>query len=409
MKRKIIISVTLLAYLLLTNAQEISIQETLEPSPQIHTDYTVTFRLNAPGANQVWVTGDFLPTTQVDTTYGKMDVPGYASLKRSDEGLWEYTTPDPLPSELYNYTFVVDSLTVVDPQNAFASRNVDRLESLFLIKGGRGDLYSVTDVPHGTIASCWYDSSTLGMKRRLTIYTPAGYEESCNRRYPTLYLLHGMGGDEEAWITIGRAAQILDNLIARGEAEPMIVVMPNGNVAQSAAPGASSEGFVRPVMTLPKTMEGSMETSFPDIVRFVDSRYRTIAEKSGRAIAGLSMGGFHSLYISREYPDKFDYVGLFSAVTRPIDKADSDVYRDEEKKMDIQFACPPKLYWIGIGKTDFLYSLNTSYRKQLDAKGYKYIYRETEGGHTWRNWRIYLTEFLPLLFKSIDNYQYYAP
>ena len=143
-----------------------------------------------------------------------------------------------------------------------------------------------------------------------------------------------------------------------------------------------------------------MESSFPDIMKFVEANYRTLPEKSGRAIAGLSMGGFHSLYISREYPDRFDYVGLFSAVTRPVQKVDSPVYRDGERKWAAQFSPAPKLYWIGIGKTDFLYKLNAAYRQQLDAKGYQYTYYETEGGHTWKNWRTYLCEFVPLLFKK---------
>lgn len=389
------------ALLLWVNAfsQEISVGKPSVLSPEIHPDNTVTFRLKAPKAAAVQITGDFLPVTSVDTPYGKMDAPGYAALTRTDGGYWEFTTPAPLPPELYNYTFVVDSLPVLDPQNVYAPRNVDALSNQFLIGGGRADLYKVQDLPHGTVARRWYASPSLGTTRRLTVYTPAGYENS-TRTYPVLYLLHGMGGDEEAWITAGRAAQIMDNLIASGKAEPMIVVMPNGNVSQTAAPGESSEGFVKPSMNLPRTMEGSMEASFPDIMNFVESNYRTLPRKSHRAIAGLSMGGFHALYISREYPDMFDYVGLFSAVTRPIQKVDSPVYQDGDRKTDIQFSTPPALYWIGIGKTDFLYKLNVAYRAQLDAKGYPYTYYETDGGHTWRNWRTYLTEFAPLLFKG---------
>ncbi len=380
-------------------AQEISMPQRTMVSPEVHQNHTVTFRLRAPKAERVQITGDFLPVTQVDTPYGKMDTAGFADMKKGEGGYWEFTTPAPLSPELYNYTFVVDSVPVVDPQNVYAPRNVDALYAQFLIEGGRADLYKVNDVPHGTVARRWYGSPTLGMERRLTVYTPAGYEKS-NKNYPVLYLLHGMGGDEEAWITVGRVSQIMDNLIAQGKAEPMIVVMPNSNVSQSAAPGESSEGFIKPTMNLPKTMEGSMEASFPDIVRFVESNYRVIPKKAGRAIAGLSMGGFHSLYISREYPDQFDYVGLFSAVTRPIEKVDSPIYQNGDKKMEVQFSRPPKLYWIGIGKTDFLYKLNVAYRQQLDAKGYKYTYYETDGGHTWKNWRTYLSEFAPLLFKK---------
>lgn len=397
MKRIILFAIAALLMWSLSFSQEISGERRSIVSPEIHRDHTVTFRIKAPLAMKVRITGDFLPVTQVDTPYGKMDTAGYADMTKTEGGYWEYTTPSPLPSELYNYTFMVDSVPVVDPQNVYAPRNVDALYAQFLIDSGRADLYKVTDVPHGTVTRRWYDSPALGMQRRMAIYTPPGYENS-GKNYPVLYLLHGMGGDEESWLTIGRLSQIMDNLIAQGKAKPMIVVMPNGNVSQSAAPGESSEGFVKPTLELPKTMEGSMETTFPDIMKFIDANYRTLREKSGRAIAGLSMGGLHSLYISREYPDQFDYVGLFSAVTRPIQKVDSPIYQDGGKKMNRQFATPPKLYWIGIGKTDFLYKLNMAYRRQLDEKGYKYIYRETEGGHTWSNWRTYLSEFVPLLF-----------
>ncbi len=236
------------------------------------------------------------------------------------------------------------------------------------------------------------------MQRRLTVYTPAGYEKG-NKRYPVFYLLHGMGGDENAWSELGRATQILDNLIAQGKAEPMIVVMTNGNAALQAAPGESSLGYAAPSIQLPKTMEGSFETAFPDVVKFIDSTYRTIAKKQSRAIAGLSMGGYHSMHISKEYPDMFDYVGLFSAAIMPDKNVKSPIYDNLEEKLAAQFAKKPALYWIAIGDKDFLFKANADYRKMLDEKGYEYGYYETGEGHIWKNWRIYLTEFLPMLFK----------
>ena len=191
-------------------------------SPEIHPDNTVTFRFFAPNAVQVQVTGDFLPPRQVESQYGKIDVSGVADLKEGENGIWEYTTPNPLASELYNYTFIVDGLkNIIDPNNVYVSRDVASLFNIFLVKGGRGDLYSVNKVPHGSVTKCWYSSPSLGYERRMTIYTPAGYENS-GKRYPVLYLLHGMGGDEEAWITLGRTIQIMDNLIAEGKAKPMI-------------------------------------------------------------------------------------------------------------------------------------------------------------------------------------------
>lgn len=367
-------------------------------SPEIHDNNTVTFRLKAPKAVKVQVTGDFLPTQKIKTPYGEFDRSGVVELKEGKDGIWEYTTSEPLKPELYSYSFIVNDLKMMDPGNVYMIRDVATVTNVFMIDGGRADLYKVNKVPHGTVSRVWYDSPTLGMNRRLTVYTPAGYETS-NKSYPVFYLLHGMGGDEEAWIALGRTAQILDNLIAQGKAKPMIVVMTNGNASQEAAPGESSLGWVSPTMQLPKTMEGSFEMAFPDVVKFVDKNYRTIKSKPGRAIAGLSMGGFHSLHISKQFPDMFNYIGLFSAAILPDKEVKSPIYDDLEGKLKVQFSKKPALYWIGIGNKDFLYKANEDYRKLLDEKGYKYTYYETDDGHIWKNWRIYLTEFVPLLFK----------
>ena len=363
-------------------------------SPEIHDNNTVTFRFKAPKAVRVQLTGDFLPVQK----NAKFEAPGIVDLKEGQEGVWEYTTPEPLKPELYSYSFIVDGLRMNDPANVYLIRDVSTLTNVFLIGGDRADFYKVNPVPHGTVSRIWYDSPALGLERRMTVYTPAGYETS-GKRYPVLYLLHGMGGDEEAWISLGRTAQILDNLIAQGKAKPMIVVMPNGNASQEAAPGESSRGMVPPTMQLPKTMEGSYEQAFPEIVKFIDKNYRTIKSKSGRAIAGLSMGGFHSLHIFKQYPDMFNYIGLFSAAIMPNKEVSSPIYENMGGKLKVQFDKNPALYWIAIGKTDFLYKANEEYRKLLDEKGYKYTYYESDEGHIWKNWRIYLTEFVPMLFR----------
>ena len=363
-------------------------------SPEIHDNNTVTFRFKAPKAVRVQLTGDFLPVQK----NAKFEAPGIVDLKEGQEGVWEYTTPEPLKPELYSYSFIVDGLRMNDPANVYLIRDVSTLTNVFIIGGDRADFYKVNPVPHGTVSRIWYDSPALGLERRMTVYTPVGYETS-GKRYPVLYLLHGMGGDEEARISLGRTAQILDNLIAQGKARPMIVVMPNGNASQEAAPGESSRGMVPPTMQLPKTMEGSYEQAFPEIVKFIDKNYRTIKSKSGRAIAGLSMGGFHSLHISKQYPDMFNYIGLFSAAIMPNKEVSSPIYENMEGKLKVQFDKNPALYWIAIGKTDFLYKANEEYRKLLDEKGYKYTYYESDEGHIWKNWRIYLTEFVPMLFR----------
>ena len=373
-------------------------------SPVINEDGTVTFRYQAPKAVKVEVTGDFLPTQKMEVEFNgqKMsyDAPGVRELKEGQFGVWEYTTDFPVAPDFYNYTFRVDGNTVIDPNNVFVNRDVASLTSVLLVakEGARSDLYAVHRVPHGTVSKVWYPSATAGFDRRLTVYTPAGYETS-KAKYPVLYVLHGIGGDEDAWVTQGRATQILDNLIARGEAKPMIVVFTNGNISQEAAPLENSTGYTRPTMQLPQTMEGTFETAFPEIVKFIDGRYRTIAKKQSRAVCGLSMGGFHTLNLSLNYPDMFNYSGMFSAAIGVSDPSISPMYLDFDGKLAKYFAAKPALLWIGCGKTDFLYQANKDFMKKLDDNGFKYTYMETDGGHIWKNWRIYLSEFVPLLFK----------
>lgn len=352
-------------------------------SPEINADNTVTFRLKAPGASNVQVVGDFIPSS-------------VAEMAKDSTGIWTFTSQEIAP-ELYRYNYVVDGLTITDPSNVFELRDACTVFNYFIVPGEGSSLYEVKDVPHGTVSKVWYDSPTLGMKRRMSVYTPAGYESGA-QRYPVLYLLHGMGGDEEAWLTQGRTAQILDNLIADGAIDPMIVVMPNGNASQEAAPGETHFGLVPPTVALPHTMDGAFEEAFPDIVTYVDNTYRTKADKAHRAIAGLSMGGFHSLHTSKQYPDLFDYVGLFSAAVNPRVEG-SEVYNNREAKLRRQFADAPRLYWIAIGKDDFLYNENVDFRKTLDDLGVKYEYYESTGGHIWKNWRNYLRKFTPRLFR----------
>lgn len=355
-------------------------------SPEVNKDNTVTFRLKAANATKVEVVGDFLSKDEK------------AEMKKINNDVWEYTTPKALAPELYSYSFMMDGIKISDPSNVFMSRDVVTISNLFMIDGKESELYKVQNVPHGSLSKVWYHSEKLNADRRITVYTPAGYETN-GQRYPVLYLLHGMGGDEDSWSTLGRAAQILDNLIVQGKAKPMIVVMTNGNSDLQAAWGESPTGYVTPTIELPKTTDGSFEEAFPEVVTFVDKAYRTIAKKESRAIAGLSMGGFHSMQISKEYPTLFNYIGLFSASARIKGRKDSHIYENCEAKIKTQFAQKPALYWIAIGKDDFLYEENQKFRSFLDANGFQYTYVESEGGHIWRNWRNYLCQFLPLIFK----------
>lgn len=362
-------------------------------SPEVSKDGTVTFRLYAPKAVTVSVEGDFQATP--------------AQMKEGKDGVWTYTTQSLAP-EMYSYKFKVDGVDWLDPSNVYRCRDIASFSNIFIVTKSEGDegyLYQVNNVPHGNVSKVWYPSPTLKTTRRMTVYTPAGYEDG--GRYPVLYLLHGAGGDEDAWTTLGRAAQILDNLIAAGKAKPMIVVMPNGNANCDAAPGEWHQGMYKPSFMghAASRPVASTEESFKDIVTYVDKHYRTIAKKQSRAICGLSMGGGHSFGISKLYPDLFNYVGLFSAAVslnvRGFDglgDRDQRIAPEVEKQLQTMFQKKPALYWIAIGKTDFLYQQNKTYREYLDSKGYPYEYFENEGGHIWRNWRIYLTMFSQRLF-----------
>lgn len=397
MKKHLLFSLLCLLTLGFTShAQEALFRPQNIISPEILSDNSVTFRIHAPNAQAVQVTGDFLPTVKMETPMGEMDGPGKANLTKGENGVWEFKT-QPLGPELYNYSFIVDGFSTTDPSNPFLIRDVASATNIFIVGGGHANLFKTNDIPHGTVSRRWYDSPGLGMDRRITIYTPPGYENS-TEKYPVLYLLHGAGGDEEAWIALGRTAQIMDNLIAEGKAKPMIVVMPNGNVIQDGAPGEGSKNFYKPQFMIPKTMDGTYEGAFADIIKFVEISYRVKADKSNRAIAGLSMGGYHTLHISRYYPNTFDFMGLFSAAIMPRVDATGKVYSDFDATLKAQMDNGYKLYWIAIGKTDFLYDANKQYLAKLDSLKMPYEYVESEGGHIWRNWRIYLSQFAPQLF-----------
>ncbi len=355
-------------------------------SPVVNADGTVTFNFYDPSAEKVSVTGDF------DEIRGKS-----LPMTKQENGVWTVTT-EPLAPELYSYSLSVDGQRFIDPANSYVNRDISTLSNIFIVSKSdddKGHLYSVNNVPHGTLARVWYDSPTLGQQRRMTVYLPPSYDGK--KRFPVMYLLHGHGGDETAWGDLGRTSQIMDNLIAEGKCVPMIVVMPNGNPTCNAAPGWWHEGMYTPDGNAfnQRGAKATMEESFMDIVNFVDSHYKTIKKRSARAVTGLSMGGGHTFGISRLYPDTFDYYGLQSAAGR---------VRNNDAKFDEQmarlFASKPKLYWIAIGKDDFLMQMNTELRQYLDAHQYPYEYYENDGGHIWRNWRIYLTLFAQKIFKE---------
>ena len=362
-----------------------SAQQALGPgtglvSPEINPDHSVTFRYVNRKAITVKVTGDFLENQRVPAEMTEKD------------GVWTYTTA-PLAGELYSYSFIVNGERTFDPSNIYRNRDVATWTNIFTLSaepGDKGWYYETHDTPHGTVSKVWYQSPTLKTYRRMSVYTPAGYEEG-KGKYPVLYLLHGSGGDEDAWLDLGRTAQILDNLIAEGKAKPMIVVMPNGVYYNQAAPGADKNMFQPTMANSRSDSTVEIEESFPDVIKFVESHYRVAKGQYNRAIAGLSMGGRQSSAISRHYPGTFGYVGLFWGVV--VANGDND------PALKAQFDAKPKLYWIGVGKDDGVKRNSVILRDYCVEKGYPVEYYESDGGHIWRNWRVYLTIFAQKLFK----------
>lgn len=359
-------------------------------SPEVLADNSVIFRLKAPNAKRVRLLGTWLK-----------DLRNPVDMPRKDSSLFEVTV-GPLPADMYEYRFFVDGIPTLDPANNVVTRDGSIYENRLILPGTQTQLYDVQAVPHGTLSAVWYPSPTIGMDRRMEIYTPPGYEKS-STKYPVLYLFHGGGGDEEGWISRGRTNYILDNLMAAGKIQPMIVVMTNGVPTVAAAPGE------RPAFTKTNTngmpgiqamTSGKFEASLiKDVIPFVEKTYRVIADPAHRAIAGLSMGGYHTQQITNANPGTFAYIGVMSMGV--FDGPMAPNYNKEEhiKQLQALKQAKPKLYWIACGKDDFLYEGVTRLRAMYDQVGLPYTYRESEGGHTWVNWRLYLAELTPKLFR----------
>ncbi len=354
-------------------------------SPEIQGD-SVTFRLKADYATYVKLSGSWMPNP-----YG-----GSIDMRRGEGNVWEVKVPLPSP-EIYTYNFIVDGVSVNDPQNIQVQRDGTRFLNMLIVPGERTENYNEAN-HRGTVSHPWYDSKILGLNRRLTVYTPYGYENNPKKKYPVLYLLHGAGGDEEAWTSMGRAAQILDNLIEKGLAEPMIVVMPNGNGNQQAAGTLNlpvkQQQFDRNAMQnmseaeRSRMMNGYVMSLCEEIVPFIEKNFRAIAKPEARAIAGLSMGGGHTITASNLYPEMFDYICPLSAAGSATPEQVATL-----KKAGV------KLYFLACGNTDFLFQGSQNLDKTLTEQGLDHIFYVSDGGHVWANWRLYLNTFAPKLFK----------
>ncbi|MEQ8807855.1 MAG: alpha/beta hydrolase-fold protein, partial [Imperialibacter sp.] len=358
-------------------------------SPEIHADNKITFRVYAPNANEITLSGDWMGQGKTEP------------LVKGDTGLWTVTV-GPLEAELYGYSYTVDGVYTLDASNALVKRDGVRNISFFMIKGKGSDLYEPKHGAKGMVSKVWYESPTLGLTRRMYVYTPPGYENNSKETYPVFYLLHGGGGDEDAWTELGLTPTIMDNLINSGQAKPMIVVMTNGNPDQSAAgieapaklPGQEVPG---PFGMANKKFEQSL---VKDVVPYIESHYRVKKGKENRALSGLSMGGWQTLNTTFDNPDMFDYICVMSmgfVKDSPFGLPNNGEGRG--KDIDALKKANPKVYWIACGKDDFLYDSVVNLRNTLDEHGFKYKYVESTGGHTWTNWRIYLSQFAPVLFK----------
>jgi len=348
-------------------------------SPEIQ-DNDVVFRISAPYAYTVKLYGSWMENMNAAV-----------DMNKDEQGLWSVTLPLPSP-ELYTYNFIVDGLSVSDANNIFMQRDGTRYLSVLLVPGELTANYFEAN-QHGTLSQVWYDSPTLGMNRRMFVYTPYGYETS-KTNYPVLYLLHGAGGDEDAWSTMGRTCQILDNLIEKQLAKPMLVVMPNGNPTQVAARTALiPEKQVD--RTDPSFADAYVKSIVNDIVPYIEKNYRVDARPRSRAIAGLSMGAGHTIRCTNLNPGFFDYICPLSNGIRVTDenRADYDAQFQALKKAGY------RLYFLACGESDFLIESARMLDETLTRNGLKHTFFVNEGGHTWSNWRIYLNAFAPQLFR----------
>ena len=345
-------------------------------SPEVKAD-SVTFRLKAEYATDVKMYGSWMPGY-----FDRID------LKRGPEYVWEVTIPAPSP-EIYTYNFFVDGVAVSDPNNVLMQRDGTRYLSMLLVDGERSENYKEAN-QRGSVSHVWYDSELLGINRRMTVYTPYGYETSKKTKYPVLYLLHGGGGDEEAWTSMGRTAQILDNLIEKGLAKPMIVVMPNGNPGQQAA--CTLNLPAKDISYRDPAYANSYVTSLvQEIIPFIEKNYRAIPKKEARAIAGLSMGGGHTTSATMLFPGVFDYICPMSCGMRDGENVDAQMQAIKKAGY--------KLYWIGCGTEDFAWPGTEVMVEILKRNNMEYTLFASDGGHVWYNWRYYLNTFAQLLFK----------
>ncbi|MDX1931775.1 MAG: alpha/beta hydrolase-fold protein [Capsulimonadales bacterium] len=358
---------------------------TAQPPPQfasieVTAERKLTFRILAPKATAVRLDAGDIPAAN----------PEAYTLTKKENDLWEVTL-GPVPAGAYRYRFNIDGVPTLDPRNPAVSESNANSWSLAVVPGA--DLMDIKNVPHGAVAAVTYHSTSLGRPRRMHVYTPPGYEKS-DRSYPVFYLLHGAGDCDDSWTSVGRANIIFDNLIAAGKAVPMIVVMPAGHTGPMTGgfnPGAFTDDFNK------------------DLRPYIERTYRVKTDRASRAIAGLSMGGFQTLAVAIPNLKDFGYIGVYSSGlfgivprNRPGQPAPPPfTYETDNRALldDASLKKDLKLFWMGIGKDDFLLDTHNATVALYKKHGFDVVDHRTEGGHTWLIWRDYLIEFTPKLFR----------
>jgi enterochelin esterase family protein len=335
-------------------------------SPEVHSDRTVTFRVKAPKATEVTLSGDWMPVGKTEP------------MSKGAEGLWSITTA-PLEANGHLYWFNLDGLAVADPINPVVKLRQRTSASLVEVPAASPSAWDVRDVPHGSLITDWRKSTVLNRTERMVVYLPPGYQKS-TAKYPVLYLVHGSGDVPESWTNAGHANFILDNLIADGKAKPMIVVMPAGH----AVPFGAGRGG-----TGPNNNDLFESYLIKEVIPAAESTYRVAPGAANRALAGLSMGGGHTIYTGFKHADMFSALGIFSpGLPRDFDVA----------------ALHPKipLVWIACGDVDTTvqYARVKTWAEGLEKAGIKEKFTTYSGAHTWPVWRDSLTDFVPLLFKK---------
>ena len=357
-------------------------------SVEVQPDRHVRFRIWAPGATEVKLHAEgpeATPNITPQEAYkGNSGVP----LVKGDQGIWAVSI-GPIESGIYRYTFNVDGVSTTDPRNPLTSQSLTHSSSLYEVPGADFMEYKA-GVPHGAIAAVYYDSSAIPGGRRMHVYTPPGYEAG-TARLPVLYLLHGGGDSDDSWGTVGRAGAILDNLIAGGKVAPMIVVMPAGHTSTE----------FRLTRGIRMGHDAFNDDLTKVIVPFIDAHYRTVADRDHRAIAGLSMGGVQALNIALADATDFAYVGVFSSGWFPNtikEEEDTDVaqYRASRKQF--------RLFWVNAGKYDIALQNSHATVAVLREAGINVEEHESGGFHAWNNWRDYLNQFAPLLFRVNNSH-----